>query len=1170
MAEALLGFVIEAALSKVISLANEQINLAWGFKKDLTRLRDSLTMIQAVLQDADGRQVRDKAVQLWLERLRDIAYEANDVLDDFAYEILRRKVKNQNQLKKKVCYFPFFKPVSVSFRFAKKIKKINGSLVQIKSDAAGFGLRVGNMDRVSQISRDYETDSILDSEVVGRKDDVSKIVNMLISLSGQHGVSVISIVGMAGIGKTTLAKSVCKEVEEKNIFDVIIWVCVSDNFTDQKILGGMLESLDRTAGGLSNINAIIQNLRKELEGQRFLLVLDDVWNEDREKWGRLKSRLSKINNNANSVVVTTRSQNVASVMETLSLHTHHLEKLSDDECWSIIKERAFGKRGGLVSSDLKDIGMEIARKCGGVPLVASILGGTMGLKLEKDTWLSIKNSDAWKLGNNNEILPTLKLSFDNLPFCLKQCFAYCSIFPQDHEIERDQLIQLWMAQGFLQPSAESRPYEGSLAEMEDIGNKYFNDLLSNSLFQDAERDAYGNITTCKMHDVVHELALSVSKSETLTLKTDCVGDLSHVRHLNFINEGEMIPKVSGATPQKLHSLFSKFDVYPNFPGEFRSLRVLNFEGAFIEELPASLGRLRHLRYFDISWTNIRALPESITKLYNLQTLRFMCCFCLQNLPKGMRDLVSLRHIFFNDPMLMPLEIGQLTCLQTLPLFSVGTEMGNLIEELGSLSQLRGELKISNLEYVRDNEEAKRAKLQEKTRIYKLELVWRSQREGGNNDEDVLGGLQPHSNLKSLTITGYAGENFPSWMLTKTNDVDSLLLHNLVDLKLINCRNCKNIPTIGQLCNLKVLTIDGMENVKYIGTEFYLNSSRCEGQKALSLFPALRKFTLKEMSSLEKLVEEVEAAMIGREQVVVFPCLEELIIWRCPKLQSIPVMSGFSSLQKLDVRWCERLSSIGDGLSASTYLKELSIWECSNLMSIPCLNMLCSLTKLEISGCEGLTSLPSGLCLCTSLEVLRICNCPSLISVPEDLGKLQSLRSLGITFCGKLTTIPDSLCHLTQLKVLNIGGLSEELEEFPGFGSIQHLHLSLEDFRLYGWEKLKALPYQLQYLTGLTSLDIRDFNEVEAIPQWLGNLSCLQELEFQRCKNLMYLPPIETMQCLSKLQTLKLNDCPKLKERCAEENSHEWSNISHIPNIFIDDVLVSLVEIEAVDPIHTCD
>ncbi|OMP12315.1 Disease resistance protein [Corchorus olitorius] len=703
-------------------------------------------------------------------------------------------------------------------------------------------------------------------------------------------------------------------------------------------------------------------------------------------------------------------------METISLHMHHLKGLSDEECWSIIKERALGKRGALVSSDLEDIGREIAKRCGGVPLVASILGGSMGFNLEKS-------------------------------------------------------------------------------------------------------------------------------------------DFSRVRHLNVLNVGEIMPEVSGAITKKLHSLFLKFDGFHNFPGDFKCLRSLSLEGASIEELPASLGRLRHLRYFDISWSNIRALPESITKLYNLQTLRYICCYSLLSPPKGMGDLVSLRHILFNDPMLMPLEIGQLTCVQTLPLFSVGTERGNQIEELGWLSQLRGELKISNLEYVRDKKEAKAARLHEKTKIYKLEFVWCSQ--GGlNNDEDVLEGLQPHSLLKSLTIAGYAGENFPSWILTKGNDIgDSVLLNSLVDLKLINCRKCKHIPTIGQLSNLKVLTIDGLENVKYIGTEFYLNSSMCDRQEALALFPALRKLTLKEMSNLEEWVEQVKAATSG----MVFPCLEELIIWRCPKLQSVPIMKGFSSLQKLDIRWCEQLSFIEDGLSASTCIKELSIWECSSLTSIPSINMLCSLTKLEISGCGELTSLPSGLCLCTNIQVLRISNCPSLISIPEDLGNLHSLRSLGVTFCVKLTTIPDGLCQLTQLKVLRIGGFSEELEVFPGFDSIQHLHSSLEDLRLYGWEKLKALPHQLQYLTALISLNIRDFNQVEAMPQWLGNLSSLEELELRRCKKLMQFPPVEAIRCLSKLQTLRIYDCPELKKTCAESSRREWSKISHIQNIVIDNALVQYRE-----------
>ncbi|KAB5556155.1 hypothetical protein DKX38_007064 [Salix brachista] len=229
------------------------------------------------------------------------------------------------------------------------------------------------------IIEDRETDSLLDySEIVGREDDVSIVTDKLTSLTKQHVLLVVPIVGMAGLGKTTVAKKVCEVVRERKHFDVTLWVCVSNNFNKVKILGAMLQMIDKTTGGLNSLDSILQNLKKELEKKSFFLVLDDVWNEDHGKWDDLKEQLLKISSkNGNAVVVTTRKTEIAAMMETSPGIQHKPEKLSDDECWSIIKQKVSGDGGATLAADLESIGKDIAKKCGGLPLLAKVLGGTL-------------------------------------------------------------------------------------------------------------------------------------------------------------------------------------------------------------------------------------------------------------------------------------------------------------------------------------------------------------------------------------------------------------------------------------------------------------------------------------------------------------------------------------------------------------------------------------------------------------------------------------------------------------------------------------------------------------------------------------------------------------------------------------------------------------------------
>ncbi|KAL4631992.1 hypothetical protein ACB092_04G019800 [Castanea dentata] len=1177
----------EEIVSRVISFATELIGNAWGCEEELRGLAESLTMIRAVLTDAERRQVRDESVKLWLQKLEDVAYEADDVLDEFMYENLWLKIEVENERKRKVNFLgPFIFYLSV----AKKIKAVQEKLAKVNGLANGFGLaRILSVDSNVEIVPTRETVSFLDhSEVVGRRSQVSKNI------------------GMAGLGKTTFAKLVYNHELVKNHFNKTIWVCVSDDFNDKNILRGILESLTNNSSLSESKNTVLQNLQKELQGKKYLLVLDDVWNEDLLKWDSLRDCLLGImSNTGNSIIVTTRSDKVAEIMETHP--RHHLEKLPKVDCWSIIKKKASSIP---LTPDLEAIGRDIAKKCGGVPLAAEVLGGTMSRKKEKSEWLAIQMNEIWNsLNGSNEMLPILKLSFDHLPSpSLKQCFAYCSIFPKDYRINKEELIQLWMAEGFLQPCL------GSCLVMEDIGNMCFDILLGNSLFQDEEKDDYDNIIICKMHDLVHDLALLVSKSETLILNEDLVDDISLVRRLVIQSKGKSKPRIPSLKDGvwKLRTFISENAALGNTIFNFECLRVLKLYGKSIKELPSSIGLLIHLRLLSISSTSIEVLPKAITKLYNLQTFRIKDCDDLKELPEDLKNLINLRHIYFDGYRFsqMPKDLGQLTCLQTLQYFIVGQSTGFQIEELGRLNQLKGKLDIRRLELVKDKEASRNAKLVEKAKVYELGFGWSRNREGNhNNDEEVLEGLQPHRYLKSLTIDGFGGEKFPSWMLTSHDARDGFLLYgNLINIKLINCKKCEVLPTLGLLPCLRDLYISGMDNVRSIGTKFYGNYN--DGGYHKILFPCLKSLQLWRMRNLVEWTDAMEPTTTG----MVFPCLKNLTIRYCEQLESAPchfpslekldisqtnsttfekISSKLTTLTSLDISEISELASLPEQLLKNNLsLMSLSIWGCDDLVSLSphgdvwgfytslrslyisnCkklsylpdgLHTLRSLENFEVRNCPNLRSFPSikgvalllrrlaiscsdevlpiGLQSCISLSSLEINGCPNLISIP-NLQDLHSLSSLTITSCKRLMVLPDGLDCLTRLKYLSIGGFCEELDAFPSLSSIQHA--SLETLELYGWAKLNSLPEDIQRFTALTKLWIKNFDQMEALPEWLGKLSSLRNLDLLGCMNLMYLP---TAGAIQHLTTLYISNCPELKERCVKGSGSEWLKITHIPKI----------------------
>ncbi|KAI5559527.1 hypothetical protein BDE02_17G117400 [Populus trichocarpa] len=471
----------------------------------------------------------------------------------------------------------------------------------------------------------------------------------------------------------------------------------------------------------------------------------------------------------------------------------HMGRLSEEDSWQLFQQLAFGKRRKEEWLHLEAIGESIVMKCGGVPLAIKALGNLMRLKESEDQWIAVKESEIWDLREDaSEILPALRLSYTNLSPHLKQSFAYCAIFPKDHVMRREELLALWMANGFISCRREM--------DLHVMGIEIFNELVGRSFLQEVEDDEFGNIT-CKMHDLMHDLAQSIAAQECY-MSTEGDGKLEipkNVRHVAFYNK-------SGASYSEvlkvlsLRSLLLRNDALWNEWGKFPSQkhRALSLRNVHMKKLPKSICDLKHLRYLDVSGSWIKTLPESTTSLQNLQTLDLSSCGQLIQLPKGMKHMKSLVYLDItgcDSLRFMPAGMGQLIGLQKLTLFIVGGENGRGINELERLNNLAGELSIADLVNVKNLEDAKSANLKLKTALLSLTLSWHGnggylfgprsfvppqQRKSVSqvNNEEVLEGLQPHPNLKKLRICGYGGSRFPNWMMNL-----NMTLPNLVEMEL---------------------------------------------------------------------------------------------------------------------------------------------------------------------------------------------------------------------------------------------------------------------------------------------------------------------------------------------------------------------------------------------------
>ncbi|KAL8494609.1 hypothetical protein ACS0TY_025445 [Phlomoides rotata] len=298
-----------------------------------------------------------------------------------------------------------------------------------------------------------------------------------------------SLIGMNKLSNTlTTIQNVLEDAEDKQFQSKSIQNWLSK-------LHGIAFEIEGIRSHLPNLSIMMKS--SELNDKIYLLILDDVWNENQEDWAKLKSILSCGSIGA-SIIVTTRLKKVADIMGTLPAHC--LTMLSEEECWLLFKLRAFGM-GNDQHANLETIGRRIVKKCGGVPLAAKALGGLLRFKREEKEWIRVEESHVWNLPEEgNSILSVLRLSYRHLSFVLKRCFAYCAVFPKDYVFDKEKLIFHWMAHGCILSNGNE--------DVEDLGDQIWNELAVRSFFQEVRTE--GRSTTFKMHDLVHDIAQSIS------------------------------------------------------------------------------------------------------------------------------------------------------------------------------------------------------------------------------------------------------------------------------------------------------------------------------------------------------------------------------------------------------------------------------------------------------------------------------------------------------------------------------------------------------------------------------------------------------------------------------------------------------------------------------------
>ncbi|KAF8647791.1 hypothetical protein HU200_065206 [Digitaria exilis] len=902
-------------------------------------------------------------------------YDATDILDLCQLEAEKRRGPTDvegSSTASAGCFQPLLfclrNPV-FAHKIGSQIKELNLRLENIhkEADRFKFNINLGSNPeprKLTDAERSIQktTSEFNESSIVGEKieQDTRELAQLLIT-SGNHDIKVVSIVGTGGMGKTTLAQKIFNETTVQEHFKMKVWLSITQHFDEVEMLRTAIEHAGGVYGGTQDKTLLTRTLTNTLSGGRFLMVLDDVWSD--QAWSHVLSvpiRNACQHQPGNWVLITTRFGDLAERMGA-SFYQHHVKPLNDEDAWSLLNKQLPPSPNQIVGTGrLKDIGMKIINKCGGLPLAVKVMGGLLCTRSQTEReWEAVLNHRAWSIsGLPDELDSRIYLSYEDLSPQLKQCFLYCSLFPKGTMIWQADAVPMWIG-------SSTSTYGDRL---EEVATEYYEELITRNLIEPIYVDRY----SCKMHDVVRSFAEFMAREDSLVVHDNMqvVGRSDNDTRLP-VRRMSVGPSDLAALQNKesLRTLIIRCEMNlgpRDSLTSFTKLRVLFInKGGDCERLVDSICELRHLRYLCLRKTNISRLPEDIHRMKFLQHIVIRGSRNLVNLPSSVTRLVHLRTLNMHDSNVnvkIPKGFRGLTNLRVL--FGFPVHMDDMdgswcsLEEIGPLSHLRY-LSLCGLENVSAGWLADKAMISSKGHLDYLELNWSS---GGwralrdeikkkqlHAAEEVLEKLCSSPHIQHLHIQGYFGRILPNWLRVPaaTGAFKSLMLLRLEDLL---C--CTKLPDgLCRLPSLKALEIKDAPAIKCVGSEFQQAAS----SRAVA-FPNLETLGLEGLCQWEQWdwEDDVTAGAMAMPALCVLAikncklsrlppglatskrhALRKLFLYQVTNLACV---ENFPSVLELDVFYCPELKRIS-GLSG---LHRIRIVSCPNvevLEGVPSLNIL---------------------------------------------------------------------------------------------------------------------------------------------------------------------------------------------------------------------------------------
>ncbi|KAJ3696627.1 hypothetical protein LUZ61_000332 [Rhynchospora tenuis] len=947
-----------------------------AIEDDLERLMRTLKRIQATLRDAERREIRDESVQLWLTELREVAYAADDVLDEWHYEQLKAQVEARNASggnsnKRKLIQIPD--------DMADQIKEIRSRFDEICKDHKALRLREEDGVRIPEGAKFPIPTGHLphESNIFGRENEKEEVINRLLADCDKNNLMVLPIVGMGGLGKTTLAQLVYNDVRVSQQFDKQGWVWVFNDFDVTRLTKTILECVSGDGSNLTELSMLQGQLKTEVDGKSVFLVLDDVWNDQNSLWQSLMAPL--ISAKRVSILVTTRNESVALVVQTVPFFK--LGTLPDEQCWQIFQHYALGGFLNIERSNLEELGRKIMNKCRGLPLAVKSIASLLRYENE-ERWEEILQSEIWEAYPNSEAFAALRISYMQLPEHLKSCLLFCSMFPKGFFYQAGRLIDQWVAQDYV--------VLRSRMSIEEVGMEYVKELWQRSFLQVAYNQTY------KIHDVVHDLLRLISRGahrdihvnsplnitdkicnhlfvdghsdlidrhflpkqlamlRTLILSFPSkkvplnVSYLSYVQQLRIleISFGDVsylldVDSVNPMGQMKHLRCLVLYRCYIDLESRWRcyidlepiwqllNLRFLVINNCKLKELPKEFGNLANLISLYLICCGINSLPESFSLLNNLEIL-YIDDPSFEKLPENIGKLVSLRELCLVSCQLqvVPDSLCKLSNLKILTIVSLYTFYRNwritkLPEAIGNISSLQKLVISSHINHLPPSF----SKIYNYCRSIKLDCVVVGKNDGLGwlKDFGSLQGTLCFERLKNFNNLGEVGQKFLVGM------------HLLKELVIGWNTNCSTIqPALKDRENLLCVCKLGAMPAE---------------EMSLSVLESLQPHANLKQLALSEYPGNMLPAWMG--DPLVCASLQTINIYYCINLSSLSFGNLFS-LKNFGLSGCKGLSSLHEG-SLPSQLEKLDIDMCDNLVSMPVLLRLLSLVELKISRCPKLRS-----------------------------------------------------------------------------------------------------------------------------------------------------------------------------------------------------------------------